>query len=126
MPAIASNGKFQTLALVQAAGGHVVVGNTSSASPVNDAFSAFRAYLGGAAGNDAAETSIDGVIDRFVVAGSRILFTVRGRRQVYTIADLADPNVLLARSGDAVRFTASQLQDGLSLVRDFHDRNLGG
>ena len=38
VPAVAANGKFQTLALVQAAGGHVVVGSTSAPSPVVDAF----------------------------------------------------------------------------------------
>ena len=35
------------------------------------------------------------------------------------------PAVLLARSGDSVRFSATAPQDGTSLVREFHDRTLG-
>jgi hypothetical protein len=125
VPAVASNGKFQTLALVQAAGGHVVVGNSSSAAPVLDAFAQYRAFLGGSTENAGAESSLDGTIDRFIATGNRILFTIRGRRQIFTIADPSNPNVLLARSGDAVRFTATAPQDGTALVREFHDRTLG-
>jgi hypothetical protein len=125
VPAVASNGKFQTLALVQAAGGHVVVGNSSSAAPVVDAFAQYRAFLGGSTENAGAESTLDGTIDRFIATGNRILFTIRGRRQIFTIADPSNPNVLLARSGDAVRFTATAPQDGTALVREFHDRTLG-
>jgi hypothetical protein len=32
---------------------------------------------------------------------------------------------LLARSGDAVHFTASPPADGTALVREFHDRTIG-
>ena len=125
VPAVASNGKFQTLALVQAAGGHVVVGNSSSAAPVVDAFAQYRAFLGGSTENAGAESTLEGTIDRFIATGNRILFTIRGRRQIFTIADPSNPNVLLARSGDAVRFTATAPQDGTALVREFHDRTLG-
>ena len=47
VPAVAGNGKFQTLALVQASGGHVVVGSSSAPAPVADAFAQYRAFLGG-------------------------------------------------------------------------------
>ncbi len=125
VPAVASNGKFQTLALVQAAGGHVVVGNSSSSAPVADAFAQYRAFLGGSTENSGAEATLSGTIDRFIATGNRILFTIRGRAQIFTIADPTDASALLARSGDAVRFTATAPQDGTALVREFHDRTLG-
>ena len=125
VPAVASNGKFQTLALVQAAGGHVVVGNSSSPAPVADAFAQYRAFLGGSTENAGAESTLEGTIDRISAIGSRILFTIRGRRQIFTIADPSNPAVLLARSGDSVRFTATAPQDGTAFVREFHDRTLG-
>jgi hypothetical protein len=125
VPAVASNGKFQTLALVQAAGGHVVVGNSSSAAPVADAFAQYRAFLGGSTENAGVESTLEGTIDRFIATGNRVLFTIRGRQQIFTIADPSNPAVLLARSGDSVRFTATAPQDGTALVREFHDRTLG-
>jgi hypothetical protein len=103
----------------------VVVGNSSSSAPVVDAFAQYRAFLGGSTENAGAESTLDGTIDRFIATGNRILFTIRGRRQIFTIADPSNPNVLLARSGDAVRFTATAPQDGTALVREFHDRTLG-
>jgi hypothetical protein len=125
VPDVASNGKFQTLALVQAAGGHVVVGNTSAPSPVADAFAQYRAYLGGSVPDIGLESTLDGTLDRIDATATRIVFTIRGRRQIFTIDDPADPAMLLARSGDSVRFTASAPQDGTALVREFHDRSLG-
>ncbi len=125
VPAVAANGKFQTLALVQAAGGHVVVGNSSSSAPVADAFAQYRAFLGGSTENSGTEATLSGTIDRFIATGNRILFTIRGRAQIFTIADPSDAVALLARSGDTVRFTATAPQDGTALVREFHDRTLG-
>jgi hypothetical protein len=125
VPAVASNGKFQTLALVQAAGGHVVVGNSSSPAPVADAFAQYRAFLGGSTENSGAEATLSGTIDRFIATSNRILFTIRGRPQIFTISDPSDAVALLARSGDSVRFTATAPQDGTALVREFHDRTLG-
>jgi hypothetical protein len=125
VPAVASNGKFQTLALVEAAGGHVVVGNSSSAQPVADAFAQYRTFLGGSAENAGAASTFEGTIDRFIASGNRIFFTLRGRGQIFTIADAANPAVLLARSGDSVRFTATAPQDGTAQVGEFHDRTLG-
>jgi hypothetical protein len=125
VPAVASNGKFQTLALVQAAGGHVVVGNSSSAEPVADAFAQYRAFLGGSTESSGAGTAVEGTIDRFYASAGRIVFTLRGRRQIFTVSDTSNPAVLLARSGDSVRFSAAEPQDGTTLVREFHDRTLG-
>ena len=125
VPAVASNGKFQTLALVQAAGGHVIVGNSSATQPVADAFAQYRAFLGGNIQSAGVAAPIEGTIDRIGATVSRIVFTLRGRRQVYALDDPADPSGVLARSGDAVRFTATPPQDGTALVREFHDRNLG-
>ena len=125
VPAVASNGKFQTLALVQAAGGHVVIGNSSSTAPVSDAFTQYRAFLGGTSENLATDQTLDGTIDRVAASGDRLIFTIRGRRQVYTVADASRGSALLARSGDSIRFTASPPADGTALVREFHDRSLG-
>ena len=125
VPAVAANRKFQTLALVQAAGGHVVVGNSSSATPVADAFAQYRAFLGGSTENTATESTLDGTIDRIATIGTRMVFTIRGKRQIYAIADASDGSTLLARSGDTVHFTASAPQDGTALVREFRDRTLG-
>jgi hypothetical protein len=125
VPAVASNGKFQTLALVQAAGGHVVVGNSSSTAPVADAFAQYRAFLGGSTENTGTDTTIDGTIDRFIVSANAVFFTVRGRRRIFTIPSPGSAAVLLARSGDSVHFTAAAPLDGTALVREFHDRTLG-
>jgi hypothetical protein len=123
IPAVADNGKFQTLALVQAAGGHVVVGNSASASPAQDAFGSFHAYLGdrspGANG-----ATIAGTLDRFAFAAGRAWFTLRERRGIFTIVDPSGPDALLARSGDRVRFRVSPDEAGAQLVRDFSDGSL--
>ena len=125
VPAVAANGKFQTLALVEAAGGHVVVGNSSSTAPVADAFAQYHAFMGGSTENSATESTVDGTIDRIAITGTRILFTIRGKRQIYTIADASSGAVLLAHSGDAVHFTVSPPEDGTAQVRSFADRSLG-
>ncbi len=46
VPVVSDNGKFQTLALVAAAGGHVVVGDPAAASPADAAFGEYRAFVG--------------------------------------------------------------------------------
>lgn len=123
VPAVADNGKFQTLALVQAAGGHAVVGNSGAASPAADAFASYRAYLG----DRVAETSnerIAGTIDRFANAGGRVYFTLRERRGIYTVVDPSDPDLLLVRAGDKVSFAAAPDESGALLVRDFRDGSI--
>lgn len=125
VPAVAGNGKFQTLALVAASGGHVVVGTTTVASPVADALAAYRAYLGGSAVGAAGDVPVAGTVDRIAAANGKLYFTLRGRREIYVLGDPADPSVLLARTGDDVRFVATPASDGPAAVREFHDRTLG-
>jgi hypothetical protein len=123
VPAVADNGKFQTLALVQAAGGHVVVGNSGAPSPADDAFASFRAYLGDRAAGGSG-TRVSGTIDRFANAGARVYFTLRERRGVFTVVDPAQADLLLARPGDRVSFEATADETGTLLVRDFHDGSI--
>lgn len=123
VPAVADNGKFQTLALVQAAGGHVVVGNSGAASPSQDAFASYQAFLGDRSGG-ARTPRVAGVIDRFAYAAGRVWFTLRGRRGVFTIVDPAGPDVLLARPGDRVSFETAQAESGAQLVRSFADASI--
>ena len=99
VPAVADNGKFQTLALAQAAGGHVVVGSTTASSPAEDAFASYRAFLGDRTAAGASTPRVNGTIDRFAYAAGRVWFTLRDRRGVFTIVDPAGPDVLLARPG---------------------------
>jgi len=124
VPAVADNGKFQTLALLQAAGGHVVVGATGASSPAQDAFASYSAFLGD---NSTGGTSpkISGTIDRFAYANGRAWFTLRGKRGIYTIVDPTSPDVLLARSGDVVTFATTSDEGGGKLVRGFTDTTLG-
>ncbi len=123
VPAVADNGKFQTLALVQAAGGHAVVGNSGASSPAQDAFASYRAFLGDRVAGGT-QARISGTIDRFANAGGRVYFTLRERRGVYTVVDPADPDLLLARSGDRVSFAATPDERGALLVRDFKDGSI--
>jgi hypothetical protein len=124
VPAVADNGKFQTLALLQAAGGHVVVGATGASSPAQDAFASYSAFLGD---NSTGGTSpkISGTIDRFAYANGRAWFTLRGKHDIYTIVDPTSPDVLLARSGDTVTFETTSDEGGGKLVRGFTDTTLG-
>ena len=124
VPAVADNGKFQTLALVQAAGGHVVVGNTGADSPAQDAFASYRAFLGDRTAGAAAAPRVTGTIDRFAFANGRVWFTLRERRGVYTIVDQSGPDVLLARPGDKVSFETSRDESGSILVRGFSDGSI--
>ena len=123
VPAVADNGKFQTLALVQAAGGHVVVGNSGAGSPAEDAFSSYRAFLGGKVPGGAG-TRVAGTIDRFSAGAGRVLFTLRGHHGIFTIVDASGPDVLLARTGDRVSFDASADENGTLLVRNFADASI--
>lgn len=125
VPAVADNGKFQTLALVQAAGGHVVVGNSNAPSPVQDAFASYRAFLGeSAAGGGAPSPRTTGTLDRFAYANGRVWFTLREHSGVYTIVDPAGPDVLLARPGDRVSFETSVDESGARVVRGFTDASI--
>jgi hypothetical protein len=124
IPAVADNGKFQTLALVEASGGHVVVGNSGAASPAQDAFASFRAFLGDLAPGGTGSRTV-GTIDRYVDAQGRVWFTLRERHGIFTIVDPSGPDALLARPGDHVTFRATPDETGTQLlVRDFTDGSL--
>jgi len=125
VPIVSDNGKYQTLALVQAAGGHVVVGNTSAPAPAAAAFAEYQAYLGDrTAVGGSAPARIVGTIERFADSGGRIYFTLRERRGIFTAADVEDPGELLARPGDRVEFSAIPDAGGLLLVRDLRDDSI--
>ena len=124
VPAVADNGKFQTLALVQAAGGHVVVGSTAASSSAEDAFASYRAFLGDRTAGGAGTPRVSGTIDRFAYSAGRVWFTLHGRHGVFTIVDPAGPDVLLARPGDRVTFETSRDESGALLVRGFADASI--
>ncbi|GAC1616384.1 MAG: hypothetical protein NVS4B13_10220 [Candidatus Elarobacter sp.] len=124
VPAVADNGKFQTLALVQAAGGHVVVGNSGASSPAQDAFASYRAFLGDRNAGGTGTPRVSGTVDRFAYANGRVWFTLRERAGVYTIVDPAGPDVLLARPGDHVSFETTPDESGARLVRGFADTSI--
>jgi len=126
VPVVADNGKYQTLALVAAAGGHVVVGNPSATATGSDAFAQYQAFLGDRATGAAGTTvqTIAGTLDRYALAPGRLYFTLRERHGVFTIIDPGDPAELLARPGDRVHFVATPDAGGLLLVRDLRDDTL--
>ena len=125
VPAVADNGKYQTLALVQAAGGRVVVGNSQAPNPAQDAFASFRAFLGDrTVGGGAGTARVSGTIDRIAASGSRVWFTLRERKGIYIITDPPDADPLLARPGDKVSFEASQDESGALAARAFRDGSI--
>jgi hypothetical protein len=123
VPLVANTGKYQTLALVQAANGHVVVGSAASRSPQQDAFAQYAAFLGVVHAPPAvAGVRRGGVIERIATAGSTVYFTLRGERRVYAADASGDPRALLARSGDRVEFALEPgPEQGVAAVRDFTD-----
>jgi hypothetical protein len=124
VPAVADNGKFQTLALVQAAGGHVVVGSSAATSPATDAFASYRAFLGDRTVAGTSNPRVSGTIDRFAASAGRVWFTLRDRRGVFTIVDPAGPDVLLARPGDKVTFEMTRDESGAQIARGFSDASI--
>jgi hypothetical protein len=125
VPVVSDNGKFQTLGLVAAAGGHVVVGDTAAPSPAQAAFAEYRSYLGDrTAGTPGTQLQVAGTIDRFADSGGRIYFTLRERRGIFTAPDIGDPNIVLARPGDHVRVSAIPEAGGLFSVRDLRDDSI--
>lgn len=106
VPLIAETGKYQTVALVQAKNGHVVVGSSSSPSPQIDAFAQYANFLGVGAPLARAEQghSATGIVDRIAALAASVYFTLRGQRQIYVYDAHDDAAALLARSGDRVRF----------------------
>ena len=127
VPLVAETGKYQTVALVQAKNGHVVVGSSSNPSPQTDAFAQQAAFLHVGPGPVAAPRggrSVAGTIDRLATDGETVYFTLRGAHRVYALDARGDVAALLARSGDAVRFTAVATHDPQTPVREFSDSAL--
>ncbi len=123
VPVIADNGKYQTLALVQAANGHVAIGNPNAGSPAADAFAAYRAIFADARTSGGVDAARAGTIDRIGMAGTRLFFTLRGDPRIYALAASDDPRTILARSGDRATFDAVPNDDGTYAVQHFRDRN---
>jgi hypothetical protein len=126
VPLVANTGKYQTLALVQAANGHVVVGSASSRSPQQDAFAQYAAFLGVVHAPPAvAGQARGGYIDRLAFSGTTVYFTLRGAKQLYSADASNDPRTLLARSGDRVDFTlVPDAASPIPAVRDLRDEAL--
>jgi hypothetical protein len=134
VPLVADTGKYQTLSLVQASNGHVVVGSSASASPQADAFAQYAAFLRAgenatSAANPGNQTSVSGRIDRIArTSDGTTYFTLAGRRELYSLPPTSDPNALLARSGDEVTFDAGNGDTpvpGALAVSTFVNRSLG-
>ncbi|MBD5654623.1 MAG: hypothetical protein IAI50_05515, partial [Candidatus Eremiobacteraeota bacterium] len=129
VPLVAETGKYQTVALVQAKNGHVVVGSSSSPSPQDDAFAQYAAFLGGGAALAAVaaggERGVTGNIDRIAAAPTGLLyFTLRGARRVYTVDSHDVPLALLARSGDRISFRSLAAGSGFAMASNFADTSL--
>jgi hypothetical protein len=126
------SGKYQTLSLVQAKNGHVVVGSSASSSPQDDAFAQYAAFLGvGSPGGPSVVTSVGAValfgeIDRIASgANGTLYFTLKGSRRIFSVDGSADPAVLLARPGDRVFFRSGSSENGeIPRVADFRDTAL--
>ncbi len=110
VPAVADNGKFQTLGLVLADGGHTIVGSVNAPNPEADAVAQLQAFFAGsepsrrASGSEIGALTRDGVVDRSAVVGDALYVVLRGSRQVYRV-DLADPKTALTRPGDRAAIT---------------------
>jgi len=126
VPLVAETGKYQTVSLVQAKNGHVIVGSSSSPKPQDDAFAQYATFLG-VAGAPAAPVSSSaltgrGTIDRIATApDGTVYFTLRGSPQMYAI-DAHD--ALLVRPGDAVRFRAAAPAGDFARVDSLQDAAL--
>ncbi len=124
VPLVAETGKYQTVALVQAKNGHVVVGSSSNPSPQSDAFAQYAAFLGlsGAAPGVAGQASDGGTIDRVATApDGTVYLTLRGDRRIFTLSSHDAPMALLARPGDRVRFRAGASVGGYEAADGFVD-----
>jgi hypothetical protein len=126
VPLIAETGKYQTVALVQAKNGHVVVGSSSSASPQVDAFAQYANFLGVGAPQApvASGRSAEGTLERIAVLGTSVYFTVRGERRIFTYEARDDAAALLARSGDRIRFVWRPTAGGYGSVTSLVDAAL--
>jgi hypothetical protein len=129
VPLVAETGKFQTVTLVEAKNGHVVVGASGSASPETDAFAQYAAFLhvGSVGGPESSLHAglFSGAIDRIGTAPTGIVyFTLHGNARTFAVDTRDDPSALLARSGDRVQFTTGDTRARYVEVRGLHDEAL--
>jgi len=132
VPLVADSGKYQTLSLVQAKNGHVIVGSSSSSSPQDDAFAQYAAFLGveapGATGvvTSVGAQALFGQIERMGTGSNGILyFTLQGSRRIFSVDGNTDPAALLSRPGDRVGFRSPSGDNGeIPKVSDFRDASL--
>jgi hypothetical protein len=107
-------GKFQSLALVEARNGRVVIGSPMSSSPQADAFAQYAAMLGARPSHDvglATPQMFSGVIERIASASDgTAYFTLLGNSRVYMISEKNNVTALLARTGDRVRFRVNGIE----------------
>lgn len=126
VPIVADTGKFQTLALVEARNGHVVVGNPSTAFPVQDALAQYQAWVSGLSPATAQGGAQTGVIDRIARTSNALLFTLQRDPTIYVVNDPQQPGELLARQGDRVRIESTPGgPDGERIVVTFQNTSLG-
>ena len=129
VPLVAETGKYQTVTLVQAKNGHVIVGASGSASPQTDAFAQYAAFLhvdapAGLPANARAGL-FAGRIERIGTAPSGVVyFTLAGSRRTFAVDARDDPSALLARSGDRVQFTTGDTNARYVEVRGLIDEAL--
>jgi hypothetical protein len=128
VPLVAETGKYQTVALVQATNGHVVVGSSSSPKPQDDAFAQYATFLGigvPSALSIASEHLETGEIDRIAAApDGSVYLTLRGARRMYVIDGQGTPQALLAHSGDRVTFKVDPSGTGPARAENFSDAAL--
>ena len=130
VPLVAETGKYQTVALVQAKNGHVVVGASGSPSPKDDAFAQYATFLGGGAGGEAArasgEATLAGTIDRIASGRSGTVYlTLRNTAGIFTTTEGDAAIALLARPGDRVKFKRAPADaTGFSAIANFRDDSL--
>ncbi|MDQ2681819.1 MAG: hypothetical protein M3Y21_12510, partial [Candidatus Eremiobacteraeota bacterium] len=123
VPLVADSGKYQSLALVDARNGRVIIGNVSAASPAQDALVQYQTLQGSAIGGPSAAPRIRGVLDRVAGEGGAVVFTLKGDRRIYAIAH-PDPAAALTRAGDSVMFVAVRDQSGEWTATNFIDQTL--
>ncbi|MDQ6932574.1 MAG: hypothetical protein M3160_05300 [Candidatus Eremiobacteraeota bacterium] len=124
VPLVAESGKYQSLALVQASNGHVVVGNVNAGSPQNDALAQYRTFLGNKATTAAVQTTLSGTVDRIAVSQTTIYVVLRGDLRIFSVNDLNNPNALLTRPGDRVSFQTSMDAQRQWIAQNFKNRTL--
>ena len=124
VPLVAETGKYQSLAFVEAANGHVTVGNVNAPAPEVDALAQYRAFLGAGPAQRAGASLEGGILERVAPTAGGVYFTLHGEHRIYRVEDPAGPAALLARPADRVRFTAVPEGPGHWAARNFVDTTL--